>query len=107
MSKIFNNQNFQTEVLENSHKKLVVVDFYADWCAPCRMLAPIIEEVEKEIGDKIIIRKLNIEDNNEIASKYNVMSIPAILFFKNGEVIESLIGLQSKENIINTIKKYI
>ncbi len=107
MSKVFNNQNFQTEVLESSNKKLVIVDFYADWCAPCRMLAPIIEEIEKEMGDKIIIGKLNIEDNNEIASKYNIMSIPAILFFKNGEIIESLIGLQSKENIIDVIKKHI
>ncbi len=107
MSKVFNDQNFQTEVLESSNKKLVIVDFYADWCAPCRMLAPIIEEIEKEMGDKIIIGKLNIEDNNEIASKYNIMSIPAILFFKNGEVIESLIGLQSKESIIDVIKKHI
>ncbi len=106
MLKHFNDENFNQEVIEASQKKPILVDFYADWCAPCRMQTPIIEEVAKAVGEKAVIGKLNTEESANTAAKYKIMSIPSLLIFKNGEVIETLIGLQAKEKLIKTIKKH-
>lgn len=90
----FTDQNFNETAL--SSPKLVLVDFYATWCGPCQMMAPHIEELANEYSD-VVIGKLDVDENPEIAQKYQVMSIPTIVFIKNGEVVEKLVGYQSKD----------
>ncbi len=92
---IFTDQNFKEEVLDS--KTPVLVDFWAQWCAPCRIVSPIVEELATEYGGKLKVGKLNV-DENHIASHYGVMSIPSLLIFKNGQVIKTMIGAQSKDN---------
>ena len=91
----FTDQNFQQEVLES--KTPVLVDFWAEWCAPCRIVSPIVEELATEYGGKLKVGKLNV-DENHIASHYGVMSIPSLLIFKEGKVVKTMIGAQSKDN---------
>ncbi len=88
-------QNFQAEVLDS--KTPVLVDFWAEWCAPCRIVSPIVEELGKEYGDKLKVGKLNV-DENQISNKYGIMSIPSLLVFKNGQVVKTMIGAQSKDS---------
>lgn len=98
-------QNFNEEVKD--FKGLVLVDFWAPWCGPCQMMGPIIEELSKEFDGKIKIRKLNVDENPNIASKYEILSIPALKIFKNGEVVEEIIGLQPKEILMDKINNLI
>lgn len=77
----------------------VLVDFWAPWCGPCKMIAPILDELSAELGDTAKIVKINVDDNPESAAKYNVMSIPTLLVFKDGQVVDQLVGLQSKEKL--------
>lgn len=93
------NNNFNEIINSN---KYVVVDFFANWCGPCKMLSPVIEELSNEMND-IIFLKVNVDDNNEVAGQYQIMSIPAILIFKEGKVAGTTVGFQPKE----VLKKYI
>jgi len=90
----FTDDNFQTEVLESD--KLVLVDFYADWCGPCRMMAPIIDELANEYEESVKIGKLNVDENPETTRKYRVMTIPNMIIFKNGEAVDNVVGVVSK-----------
>ena len=103
MEKQFTDENFQEEVIEASKSKPVLVDFFAPWCGPCKIMGPIIEELAEEVKDKAIVGKLNTEEAQVVAQKYEVMSIPTIILFKDGEVKETLVGLQAKENLIELI----
>ena len=94
-------ENFKTEVLD--YKGLVLVDFWAPWCGPCRMLGPVIEEIAEEQKDKVKVCKMNVDENMEYPQKYGIMSIPSILLFKNGELVETMIGLQPKDAYIQAI----
>ncbi|MFA5318572.1 MAG: thioredoxin [Patescibacteria group bacterium] len=94
---ILTDQNFEEEILKS--KQPALVDFFADWCGPCQMMAPIIEELAKDIGDKAKVAKLEVDANQETAQKYNVMSIPTLIFFKGGQEVERLMGVQSKETL--------
>ena len=100
MVKVFNDDNFSEEVLEASKEKPVLVDFFAVWCGPCQAQGPVMEEVSEEAGNKAVVGKLNIDEAQEIAEKYGVMSIPTIILFKYGQVKETLTGLQAKENLL-------
>jgi len=101
---IFNKENFKQEVEDSTD--LVLVDFFAPWCGPCQMMEPIIEEITNEYKDKgIKIGKLNIDENQEIASKYGVMSIPTFLVFKDGKVIDKKVGYGDKEELVQLIDK--
>jgi len=107
MSKpIYVKDNDFEEVVVNSSKP-VLVDFYADWCGPCKMIAPILEEVAKELGEDATIAKLNVDENPETSRKHMVMSIPTMLVFKNGKVVEKVVGLRPANALLETIKKHI
>ena len=90
----FEDGNFQTEALESSIP--VVVDFYADWCGPCKMMSPVIDELAAEYEGKVKIGKINTDENRAIASKYNVMSIPTIILIKDGQVVDTVVGALPK-----------
>jgi thioredoxin 1 len=94
--------DFQDEVLNT--KGLVLVDFWAEWCMPCTILSPIIEEIAEEI-DGVEVRKLDVDSNQETSMKYQVMSIPTVILFKDGEVVDTFIGVQPKQVYVEAIKK--
>jgi len=97
----FTADNFQTEVIESSIP--VLVDFYADWCGPCKMISPIVDEISFERSD-VSVCKVNVDENTTLAEKYNVMNIPTLLVFKNGKETTRLIGYKSKEAILAELK---
>lgn len=92
-----NKENFEKEVVQS--EKTVLVDFYADWCGPCKMLSPILEEIASELGEKVKVGKLNVDESNDLAFEYEVMSIPTLILFENGKVADRLTGLRSKDEI--------
>ena len=96
--------NFDNEVLNNG--KITILDFYADWCGPCRKLSPIMEEIEQELSDKAKFTKINTDENVELAQKYQISGIPTLLVFKDGEVVERMVGLMPKNSIITNIEKH-
>ena len=96
-----NNQNFEEEVIKS--EKPVLIDFYADWCGPCKMLSPIIDEIAEENSD-IKVVKVNVDDSQDLAMKYQVMSIPTLVVIKNGEEVNRSVGLIDKSQVANLIK---
>ena len=94
-------ENFENEVLNSD--KVCLVDFYADWCGPCKMMSPIIEEIADELGDKVKVGKVNSDENMELAEKYQIMSIPTIMIIKNGQIVKTFVGVTNKEEIINNL----
>ncbi len=102
MANIFNEENFQKEVLESAIP--VMVDFYADWCGPCKMISPIVEQLAEEYTGALKVGKVNVDENMNLASQYRIMSIPAIMFFKNGEVADQIIGAVPKQQLIDKIE---
>ncbi len=94
-------QNFEEQVLKASLP--VLVDFYADWCGPCRLIAPIVEDLAKEYDGKLIVGRLDVDANVLTAGKYGVMSIPTLIVFKNGKVVKQMVGYQGKENLTREV----
>jgi len=92
-----NKNSFKDEVLGADKK--VIVDFWATWCNPCKMMHPVLEELEKEVGDKIKICKINIDNDPELASKFGVMSIPTFIVFENGQMVKGSVGMQSLDKL--------
>jgi thioredoxin 1 len=105
MSKVLNlgKEDFAKEVLESD--KPVLVDFWAEWCMPCKMMAPVLEEVAASLEDKVKVVKVNVAENEELASEYNVQSIPDLRIFKNGKIVEELVGMQSKASLEKKIEE--
>ena len=97
MAREFTDDNFDAEVLKSEVP--VLVDFWAPWCGPCKMIAPVVEELATEYDGKAKIGKLNTDENQQVAMKYGVMSIPTLIIFKNGEVADRIVGVQPKDNI--------
>ena len=95
-----NNQNL-AEVLASS--PVVLIDFWATWCGPCRMLAPVVEEVAAEFEGKAVVAKCNVDEAREVAMQDRIMSIPTLIYFKNGEVADKTVGVVSKENIVSKL----
>ena len=100
-----NDQNFQQEVI--SSEIPVLVDFWAEWCGPCRMIAPVIEEIALEFAGKIKVCKLNVEEGAQTSSTYGVMNIPTIMIFDKGERIDKIVGAVPKNDIVNKINSLI
>ncbi|MBR4003694.1 MAG: thioredoxin [Clostridia bacterium] len=94
-------ESFEAEV--KNGKGLVLVDFYATWCGPCKMLAPVLEQVADEVKEKATIKKLDIDECLDIAKEFNVMSVPTMILFKDGKEVERIVGLRQKNQIIETI----
>jgi|SRR3990172_10491085 len=94
-------QNFEAEVLKSETP--VLVDFWAVWCGPCKIVDPVVQELAEEYSGKIKVGKLNVDENQEVSMNYNVMSIPTIMLFKNGQPVKSVIGAQPKENFKKVI----
>jgi thioredoxin 1 len=98
---ILNEKNFEREVLQSDVP--VMVDFWAPWCRPCLMVSPILEEISKEYADKVTITKCNVDDNPELSSKFGIKNIPAVLYFKNGKIVDRQIGAVTKSTYINKL----
>ncbi len=96
------NQNFEEEVMKSD--KPVLLDFWASWCGPCKMVGPIIDDVAGEVGTTAKVGKVNVDEEQDLAQKFNVMSIPTLVVIKDGKVAQSVVGLQSKQTILSMIQ---
>ena len=97
--------NFEKLVLKS--EKLVIVDFWAEWCGPCKAITPILDEISNEFGDKVLIGKVNVDEVKELPVKYGIRSIPTLLFFSNGEITRQEVGLQSKQTLVDNITQIV
>jgi thioredoxin 1 len=100
----FTDANFKNEVLESD--KLSVIDFWAEWCGPCRAIGPVIEDLSKEYAGKVKVGKVNVDHNPSVSMNYGITSIPAILFVKGGQVVDKLVGAQPKANFVKKIEQH-
>jgi thioredoxin 1 len=101
----FTDTNFNEAAIEKGG--VAVVDFWAEWCGPCRMIAPIIEELSKEYEGKVVIGKVNVDDNPEVSMKYGIRSIPTVLILKDGQVVDKQVGVTSKQVLTNKIEAHL
>jgi len=98
-------KNFEAEVLKSNLP--VLVDFWAEWCGPCRMISPIVEEIAKDLKGKLKVVKVNVDESQELAAQFNIMSIPTLLIFKKGKPVEQMVGAMSKDNLLAKINPQI
>jgi thioredoxin 1 len=103
--KEFTDANFEQEVLKSD--KPVLVDFWADWCAPCRMIAPTVEVIAEQFADRAKVGKLNVDQNLSVTGRYNIRGIPTLLLFKNGQIQEQVVGATSKDVLIKLLEKHL
>lgn len=101
MAKILGKDNFNDTIANG----VTLVDFWAEWCGPCRMQLPILEEVSEEIGEKATVGKINVDHELELAQRFGVQSIPTLILFKDGEIIDKMVGVQAKETLVDKINK--
>lgn len=99
--------NFQSEVIDASKTRPVMVDFWADWCRPCHMLSPTVEEIAREHADKLKVVKLNVDENINAAGKFNIRGIPTLLLFKAGQVADQIVGAVPKEQIEKVLQRHL
>ena len=104
METVLTDENFKTEILNS--KVPCLVDFWAPWCAPCLMVAPILEEIAKEYQGKLKVGKLNVDEAPQTASQYGIMSIPTLSIFKDGERVDTVVGVRPKEDIVSRISRH-
>jgi thioredoxin 1 len=104
-TKTVTDATFDTDVLASD--KPVLVDFWAEWCGPCKMVAPVLEEIASEHGDKLTVAKVNIDENPEIARRFQIMSIPTMSVFAGGEVVKSIVGAKPKAALLRDLEGYV
>ena len=102
---VFTDQNFESEVLKAD--KPVLVDFWAEWCAPCRMMAPTVEALAEEYATRAKVGKLNVDENQSVTARYQIRGIPTLLVFKNGEIQEQYVGATSKDVIVKMLERHL
>ena len=107
MANIFTDGSFDEKVIKASEEKPVLVDFFADWCGPCQVMTPVIDELSKTMGDKAVVGKINVDQSQGVAGKYGIMSIPTIKIFKGGKIVEETAGVQSADNLRVLLEKHI
>jgi thioredoxin 1 len=105
MAKEFTDANFQSEVLESD--KLTMIDLWAEWCGPCRMMTPIVDELSSEYDGKAVVGKLNVDKNPKVPTDHNVRGIPTFLFFKNGQLVDKVVGAVTKKVLQDKIDQYL
>ena len=96
-----NESNFDTEVTKSD--KPVIVDFWAEWCGPCKMIAPLLDEIAKEKSGTVKVAKVNVDHNQSLSSKYNIRAVPSLLFFKNGQLRDQVTGMMSKKDLLGRL----
>ena len=101
MAKVLGKDNFNDTIANG----VTLVDFWAEWCGPCRMQLPILEEVSEEIGEKATVGKINVDHELELAQRFGVQSIPTLILFKDGEIVDTMVGVQAKETLVDKINK--
>ena len=104
MAKVATNTNFDSLLIDD---KLVIVDFWATWCGPCRMLTPVLDDIEEELSDKITVVKCNVDDADQIAMRFRIMSIPTLIFFKNGQPVDKTVGAMPRNILFDKIQQHL
>jgi thioredoxin 1 len=106
-TKAVTDTTFVSEVVEGSKSKPVLVDFWATWCGPCKMLSPLVEQIATEIPEKLTVVKMDVDENNATSSQFGIMSIPTLILFKDGKPVKQMVGYMPKERILSQIQDYL
>jgi thioredoxin 1 len=104
---VVTDNTFEKQVIEASKSKPVLVDFWAEWCGPCKMLSPLVEQIASENSAKMDVAKVDVDANNAISSRYQIMSIPTLILFKDGKPVKQLVGYMPKERILSQLNQYL